>query len=97
MTHLLFSQNQVHCSVMDVVSRATLYFLSFVPHPGTTSVPFLSVTATATEEIRTTIMETLHMEECDAIYIETNRSNICDSVKEIAALDRSNFEPLCRC
>ena len=42
-------------------------------------------------------METLHMEECDAIYIETNRSNICDSVKEIAALDRSNFEPLCRC
>ena len=39
-------------------------------------------------------METLHMEECDATYIETNRSNICYSVKEITGLNMSNFDTI---
>ena len=37
-------------------------------------------------------MESLHMEECDTIYIEANRSNICYSVKEITGLHKSNFD-----
>ena len=56
--------------------------------------PFLSVTATATEEIRASIKETLHMEECDTLYIEANRNNICYSVKEIAGLDMSVFDSI---